>query len=314
MIRRIVFLFLSLLGMVGVLSAQRLKVEGLTCEYIKNPIGIDIKNPFKSTIRCNFTVNGLSYENVLSSQFKRWSGKKVNCLGDSITYGSGGKSWTYFIGDLIGASEVRNYGVSGSSIQDDGRNQGFINRYSNMDNDADLIICDSGLYDSKINYLEYAKNQLFLIPRNRADEYNLAKNQTLQKPFLPTDFIDVVKRILVEIPKSTKIVAPKPSNIKVGDEFGQIHTSDKLDEFSDLGSDELLDDINKMLQSNLYISQILKEHNADVYLGGNIGYPVCSLVDKVKDNSILVLEISGHQLHDCHIFKTNVSAFLKPSR
>lgn len=113
-------------------------------------------------------------------------------------------------------------------------------------NDADLIICDSGLYDSKINYLEYAKNQLFLIPRNRADEYNLAKSQTLQKPFLPTDFIDVVKRILVEIPKSTKIAEPKPSNIKVGDEFGQIHTSDKLDEFSDLGSDELLDDINKL--------------------------------------------------------------------
>ncbi|WP_086304920.1 hypothetical protein [Campylobacter devanensis] len=113
-------------------------------------------------------------------------------------------------------------------------------------NDADLIICDSGLYDSKINYLEYAKNQLFLIPRNRADEYNLAKSQTLQKPFLPTDFIDVVKRILVEIPKSTKIVEPKPSDIKVGDEFGQIHTNDKIDVFSDLNSDELPDDINKL--------------------------------------------------------------------
>ncbi|WP_086243507.1 hypothetical protein [Campylobacter devanensis] len=113
-------------------------------------------------------------------------------------------------------------------------------------NDADLIICDSGLYDNKINYLEYAKNQLFLIPRNRADEYNLAKSQTLQKPFLPTDFIDVVKRILVEIPKSTKIVEPKPSDIKVGDEFGQIHTNDKIDVFSDLNSDELLDDVNKL--------------------------------------------------------------------
>ena len=113
-------------------------------------------------------------------------------------------------------------------------------------NDADLIICDSGLYDSKINYLEYAKNQLFLIPRNRADEYNLAKSQTLQKPFLPTDFIDVVKRILIEIPKSTKIVEPKPSDIKVGDEFGQIHTNDNIDVFSDLNSDKLPDDINKL--------------------------------------------------------------------
>lgn len=108
---------------------------------------IDIKNPFKSTIRCNFNVNGLSYENTLSSQFKRWSGKKVNCLGDSITYGAGGTSWTYFIGDLIGANEVRNYGVSGSSIQDDGKNQGFVNRYSAMDNDADLIIVWGGVND-----------------------------------------------------------------------------------------------------------------------------------------------------------------------
>ena len=108
---------------------------------------VDIKNPFKSTIRCNFTVNGLTYENKLSSQFKRWNGKKVNCLGDSITYGAGGKSWTYFIGDLIGASEVRNYGVNGSSIQDDGKNQGFINRFSAMNNDADLIIVWGGVND-----------------------------------------------------------------------------------------------------------------------------------------------------------------------
>ena len=110
-------------------------------------------------------------------------------------------------------------------------------------NDADLIICDSGLYDSKIDYLEYAKNQLFLIPRNRADEYSIAKNQTLQKPFLPTDFIDMVKKILVEIPKPklTKIVEPKPSNIKVGDEFGQV--KDNMG-FSD--GDDLLDKVSSL--------------------------------------------------------------------
>lgn len=110
-------------------------------------------------------------------------------------------------------------------------------------NDADLIICDSGLYDSKIDYLEYAKNQLFLIPRNRADEYSIAKNQTLQKPFLPTDFIDMVKKILVEIPKPklTKIVEPKPSNIKIGDEFGQV--KDNMG-FSD--GDDLLDKVSSL--------------------------------------------------------------------
>ena len=55
------------------------------------------------------------------------------------------------------------------------------------------------------------------------------------------------------------------------------------------------------------IYEFLKAHNADVLLGGNIGYPVCSLVEKSKEGTILVLEISGHQMHDCYDFKTNVS-------
>ena len=55
------------------------------------------------------------------------------------------------------------------------------------------------------------------------------------------------------------------------------------------------------------IYEILKTAGKDVYLGGNIGYPVCSLVEIVNPDSILVLEISGHQLHDTINFKTNVS-------
>lgn len=52
--------------------------------------------------------------------------------------------------------------------------------------------------------------------------------------------------------------------------------------------------------------EILKEASLPVHLGGNIGYPVSSLVEKTKEGDILVLEISGHQLHDMHDFKTNV--------
>ena len=55
------------------------------------------------------------------------------------------------------------------------------------------------------------------------------------------------------------------------------------------------------------IYEILKEANLPVYLGGNIGYPVSSLVEKVKENDILVLEISDHQLVDMYDFKTNIS-------
>jgi UDP-N-acetylmuramoylalanine--D-glutamate ligase len=55
------------------------------------------------------------------------------------------------------------------------------------------------------------------------------------------------------------------------------------------------------------IYEVLKRQDRNVFIGGNIGYPVCSLVDKVKSNDILVLEIAGHQLHDMYDFKTNIS-------
>ena len=55
------------------------------------------------------------------------------------------------------------------------------------------------------------------------------------------------------------------------------------------------------------IYKILEKAGLPVILGGNIGYPVCSLVDAVKPGCILVLEVSSHQLHDIINFKTDVS-------
>lgn len=61
------------------------------------------------------------------------------------------------------------------------------------------------------------------------------------------------------------------------------------------------------------VYEIMKNAGLSVHLGGNIGYPVSSLVSKVKENDILVLEISDHQLCDMYSFKTNVSALLNIS-
>ena len=55
------------------------------------------------------------------------------------------------------------------------------------------------------------------------------------------------------------------------------------------------------------IYELLKRHNKSVVLGGNIGYPLCSVIDQVKSGDILLLEISDHQLCDIHDFKTNIS-------
>lgn len=52
---------------------------------------------------------------------------------------------------------------------------------------------------------------------------------------------------------------------------------------------------------------LLKLHGIDAILGGNIGYPLSEVVEKVNVNSVLVLEISDHQLYNLDSFKTDIS-------
>lgn len=54
------------------------------------------------------------------------------------------------------------------------------------------------------------------------------------------------------------------------------------------------------------IYEILKQ-SKNVHLCGNIGYPLSSMINDIKENDILVIEISDHQLCDMYNFKTNIS-------
>ena len=110
---------------------------------------IDMKNPYLSTINCNYTVNGVSYNQYLLSQNlnKRWYGKKIGCLGDSITFGAGGTSWVTKLTELTGCKEALNYGISGTCIQENGTGESFVERYSSMADDLDLICVWGGVND-----------------------------------------------------------------------------------------------------------------------------------------------------------------------
>jgi UDP-N-acetylmuramoylalanine--D-glutamate ligase len=55
------------------------------------------------------------------------------------------------------------------------------------------------------------------------------------------------------------------------------------------------------------IYEMLKAAGKNVYLMGNIGFPVCSFVSQLKDDDIAVMEISDHQLCNVLDFKTNIS-------
>lgn len=53
--------------------------------------------------------------------------------------------------------------------------------------------------------------------------------------------------------------------------------------------------------------ELAKSTGKKVHLGGNIGYPLSQIVNDVKPNDVVVLEISAQQLHDCYDFNPNIS-------
>lgn len=57
------------------------------------------------------------------------------------------------------------------------------------------------------------------------------------------------------------------------------------------------------------IYEFLKAASKNVYLMGNIGYPVCSFVNKIKAGDIAVMEVSDHQLCNVIEYKTDISVF-----
>lgn len=98
---------------------------------------------------------------------------------------------------------------------------------------------------------------------------------------------------LIEKAKDLKI--PVTNEVEVAYQF----LKDKVNIIGITGS-------NGKTTTTTLIYELLKEMGVSCYLGGNIGYPVCSLVDMAKKGDTLVLEISGHQLHDVIDFKTDI--------
>jgi len=85
----------------------------------------------------------------------RFSEMKMNCLGDSITYGyipdSGAQMQIPYpttIKSILGLAEVRNYGISGSTLaKNSGNYQPMCVRYDDMDDDADIVLVFGGTND-----------------------------------------------------------------------------------------------------------------------------------------------------------------------
>ena len=107
------------------------------CYYLG---AINMTDPALSRVRFRFNINGYNVK-------QRWYNKKIGCLGDSITFGAGGISWVTRLKELTGCKYAINYGVSGTTIETNGTGQSFVERYTNMANDLDLICVWGGVND-----------------------------------------------------------------------------------------------------------------------------------------------------------------------
>lgn len=110
-------------------------------------------------------------------------GKKIGCLGDSITFGLGGTSWVTKLTEMCGFSEAINYGINGTYINSG--TDGMTNRVDTMREDLDYITVMGG-----------TNNVLFTTPTKEA---------------FRSDFEILIEKLIAKYPsgKILGIIPPK---------------------------------------------------------------------------------------------------------
>ena len=153
-------------------------------------------------------------------------------------------------------------------------------------------------------------NDILVVDKSDEDKEKIKDLENMGIKFVktdtPEDLLDNTYDYMVKNPGIIKthpcVVKAKELNIKVINELEVAYSfiKDKVKIIGITGS-------NGKTTTTTMIYEILKEANLSVHLAGNIGYPLCSIVNTVKDGDILVCEISDHQLIDMEDFKTDIS-------
>ena len=97
-------------------------------------------------------LNGILLPQILCTNF--WNGKTWNVLGDSITFGAKTKlTYHAYLKEKLNIATVNNYGIAGNTIavNSNATGDGMCVRYTNMDNNADIISVAGGVNDHGIN-------------------------------------------------------------------------------------------------------------------------------------------------------------------
>ena len=124
-------------------------------------------------------------------------------------------------------------------------------------------------------------------PDNLLDE---SFDYLIKNPGVPIDHKYVLKANSLNIPVINEVemayrMIPKEKNIKI---IGITGTNGKT-------------------TTTTLIYKFLKESGKGVHLTGNIGYPLCSFLDKLKDDDIIVMETSCQQLENTDLYNPDVA-------
>ncbi len=179
-----------------------------------------------------------------------------------------------------------------------------------MINDKKILVLGMARSGESVAKLLAGKNEIIVTDKNNQDEKLIEELNKLNVKFIRSDegtelldktFDLVIKNPGIE-PSHPCILKAKSLNIEVVNEmevaYHYLPENTKI--IGITGS-------NGKTTTTTIIYNLLKLSGYNVYLGGNIGIPLSEIVKEVKENSILVLEISDHQLYNLKDFKTDIS-------
>lgn len=158
--------------------------------------------------------------------------------------------------------------------------------------------------------LSQYNNNINVFDKSDEDQEKIKELENLGVKFIktdnPEDYLDGTYNYVIKNPGIINthpcITKANELNIDVINEIevGYYFIKDKAKIIGITGS-------NGKTTTTTMIYEVMKKANLPVILAGNIGYPLCSIVDKVKENDIIVMEVSDHQLLNVKDFKTDIS-------
>lgn len=141
-------------SIVDISGVYQLPLDNLTSITFNLNIGNFLKNTKVIIKKVNGEVLGKRVEDYLDG----YSNKKMNCLGDSITWGyipdvgtQMENPYPKLLKERLGLAECRNYGISGSTLCQSAYSPMSV-RFLDMNDDADIISVFGGTNDQGVGF------------------------------------------------------------------------------------------------------------------------------------------------------------------